>query len=69
LVEVDCSSQRGSGSSYNFQEGIGKEKMDTGLHRQGPRGYHKRMKREEMDKDIKETREELNRLMLKWKKM
>jgi hypothetical protein len=35
-------------------------------HRQGPRGDHKKMSREEMDKELKETREELNRLMLKW---
>jgi hypothetical protein len=44
----------------------GEEKMAIEGHRQGPRGDHKKMSREEMDKEIKETREELNRLMLKW---
>jgi hypothetical protein len=38
-------------------------------HFQGSRGSHKNMNREEMDKELKETREELNRLMLQWKRM
>jgi hypothetical protein len=65
LEEADCSSQRASEEFHRR----GEEKMATEGHRQGPRGDHKRMRREEMDKELKETREELNRLMLKWKKM
>jgi ribosomal protein L29 len=42
--------------------------MATEGHRQGPRGDHKKMRKEEMDKELNETREELNRLM-QWKKM
>jgi hypothetical protein len=43
--------------------------MATEGHRQGPRGNRKKMNREEMDKEIKETREEIDRLMLQWKIM
>jgi hypothetical protein len=42
----------------------GEEKMDIEGHEQGPRGYHENMRREEMDKEIKEMRETLNILML-----
>jgi hypothetical protein len=48
---------------------VEKEKMATEGHRQGPRGDHKQMRKEEMDKELNETREELNRLMLQWQRM
>jgi len=35
-------------------------------HCQGSRGSHKKMNKDEMDKELKETREDLDRLMLQW---
>jgi hypothetical protein len=48
-----------------FPGGQGEEKMAIEGHRQGPRGDHKKIRKEEMDKELKETREELDRLMQK----
>jgi hypothetical protein len=45
----------------------GEDKMDTEGHRQGPRGDCKKMSIEEIYKELKETNEELDRLMMKWK--
>jgi hypothetical protein len=39
--------------------------MDIKGHRQCPRGYHRKMNRERMDKQFKETRDEFDKLMLR----
>jgi hypothetical protein len=51
------------------REEVEKEKMATEGHRQVPRGYCKKMRKDEMDKELNETREELNRLTLQWKRV
>jgi hypothetical protein len=38
-------------------------------HRQGLRGDHKKMSKQEIDKDLKETREGIKKLMLQWQRM
>ena len=37
-------------------------------HCQGSRGSQKKMNKEEMDKELKETRDEIEKLMLQWKR-
>jgi hypothetical protein len=43
--------------------------MATKGHIQGSRGSHKNMNIEEMDKELKETREDIDILVLQWNRM
>jgi len=46
-----------------FPGGHDKENMSIEFHKKGLKGDHKKMSKEEIEKDLKETQQRLNRLM------
>jgi hypothetical protein len=48
---------------------VEKYKMATKAHRQGSKGENKKTRKEKMDKELNDTKEDLNRLTLQWKRM